>query len=311
MKQGDEAWLEFLGAAMIADIYVNGEKKFHHEGGYSAFRVPITDCLKEQNTIVAVLNNEENQICYPQKADFTFYGGLYCMVNLIIVPSVHFALDYWGASGLNVTPAVDLETGRADITLEAWTNTETEVTFTAAGQTVTASTEQKHAKAVLTISEVHLWDGINDPYLYLAKASLPGGDEVSTRFGCRQFACDPQKGFILNGRPYALRGVSCHQDLKGIGNALTLEHHQQDMEIIREIGATTLRLAHYQHGQEFFDLCDENGLIVWAEIPYITMHMPKGRNNTLSQMKELIVQNYNHPSIAVWVFPMKSPQPVQ
>ena len=111
---------------------------------------------------------------------------------------------------------------------------------------------------------------------------------------------DPQKGFFLNGRAYPLRGVSRHQDRAGVGNALTAAMHQEDMEIIKEIGANTLRLAHYQHAQEFYDLCDENGLIVWAEIPYITLHMPNGRENTLSQMQELVVQNYNHPSIVCW-----------
>ena len=123
---------------------------------------------------------------------------------------------------------------------------------------------------------------------------------MSARFGCRVFEIDPQKGFILNGRSYPLRGGSRHQDCKGVGNALTIEYHKADMEIIREMGCNTLRLAHYQHAQEFYDLCDEYGMVVWAEIPYITMHMSNGRANTLSQMEELVVQNYNHPSIAVW-----------
>ena len=141
---------------------------------------------------------------------------------------------------------------------------------------------------------------MDDPFLYAAEATLDSGDAVSARFGCRKFEIDPQKGFLLNGRSYPLRGVSRHQDRKGLGNALTLAEHKEDMEIIREIGANTVRLAHYQHAQEFYDLCDENGIVVWAEIPYITMHMPGGRANTLSQMEELVVQNYNHPSIAVW-----------
>ena len=141
---------------------------------------------------------------------------------------------------------------------------------------------------------------MDDPYLYTATAKLASEDEVSTRFGCRVFACDPEKGFFLNGRSYPLRGVSRHQDRKGKGNALSYEDHKADMAIIRELGANTLRLAHYQHAQEFYDLCDENGIVVWAEIPYITMHMTNGRENTLSQMRELITQCYNHPCIAVW-----------
>ena len=125
-------------------------------------------------------------------------------------------------------------------------------------------------------------------------------DNISARFGCRTFKIDPEKGFFLNGVSYPLRGVSRHQDRWGIGNALLPEHHKEDMELICEMGANTIRLAHYQHDQYFYDLCDENGLVIWAEIPYISKHMPTGRENTVSQMKELITQNYNHPSIVVW-----------
>ncbi len=297
----EQVYLEFLGAAMIADVYVNDKKLAHHEGGYSTFRVNITDVLAKENSIVVALNNDDNTICYPQKADFTFYGGLYRMVNLIVVPKAHFELDYCGTPGIKVTPLVDLDTKKATVTVEAWTTpAANEVTFTVNGQSQTVSTTANHAQAEFVIEDVHLWDGLNDPYLYTAEATLASGDTVSTRFGCREFHIDPQEGFFLNGHPYLLRGVSRHQDFKDVGNALTIEHHKKDMEIIKELGATTLRLAHYQHAQEFYDLCDESGLIVWAEIPYITMHMKNGRANTLSQMEELIVQNYNHPSIITW-----------
>ena len=156
--------------------------------------------------------------------------------------------------------------------------------------TVNGETKTTERCAQFVIENVRLWDGVDDPWLYTAAAKLPSGDEVSCRFGCRVFTCDPEKGFFLNGRSYPLRGVSRHQDLKGKGNALSYEDHKADMAIIRELGANTLRLAHYQHAQEFYDLCDENGIVVWAEIPYITMHMTNGRENTLSQMRELITQ---------------------
>lgn len=300
LQAGEQVYLEFLGAAMITDIYINNRLLAHHEGGYSTFRVNITDVLSEENTIVAAVNNENSNTCYPQKADFTFYGGLYRMVNLIVVPAVHFALDYCGTPGIKVTPQVDLANQSAVVTAEAWVTEDEPVTFTVDGHSKTVLPVEKHAQAVFTIENVHLWDGLRDPYLYTAKAALESGDEISTRFGCREFHIDPQDGFFLNGRSYPLRGVSRHQDFKDAGNALTMEHHKKDMEIILELGANTLRLAHYQHAQEFYDLCDENGLIVWAEIPYITMHMENARANTLSQMEELVVQNYNHPSIAVW-----------
>ncbi len=299
MNPGDQAWLEFKGAAHTAEVFLNGEKLCHHEGGYSTFRVKLED-LRAENTLTVSVDNSDNDHVYPQKADFTFYGGLYRDVNLIIVPASHFELGYCGTPGIKVTPIVDLKAKSAAVTVETWQTGAESVTIEAAGQSKTVPSADGYAKAEFAIENVHLWDGVDDPYLYTATATLPSGDSVSTRFGCRKFEIDPQKGFILNGRSYPLRGGSRHQDCKGVGNALTLEHHKRDMEIIRELGANTLRLAHYQHAQEFYDLCDENGIVVWAEIPYITMHMKNGRANTLSQMEELIVQCYNHPSIAVW-----------
>lgn len=300
-NETDKAYLEFCGAAMTAEIYLNGEKISRHEGGYSTFRVEITERLEEENTLVVSVDNSNNTTVYPQTADFTFYGGLYRDVNLIIVPETHFDLAYCGSQGIKVTPVVNLEEKKAVVTVEAWVCGDADmVTFEVNQEKINASLEDGRAKAEFVIENVHLWDGVDDPYLYTAKAFMENGDIVSTRFGCRKYYIDPQKGFFLNGHPYLLRGVSRHQDFKGVGNALTIEHHKKDMEIIKEIGATTLRLAHYQHAQEFYDLCDENGLIVWAEIPYITMHMKNGRANTLSQMEELVVQNYNHPSIICW-----------
>ncbi len=298
LNPGEEAWLEFRGAAHTAEVFLNSVKLCHHEGGYSTFRVKLPNLL-EENTLTVSVDNSDNDRVYPQKADFTFYGGLYRDVDLIVVPESHFELGYCGTPGIKVTPIVDLETKSAAVTVETWQNAQT-VTVTVDGQSKTVPSMDGYAKAEFTIENVHLWDGVDDPWLYTAAAELPSGDSVSARFGCRKFEIDPQKGFFLNGRSYPLRGGSRHQDCKGVGNALTLQHHKRDMEIIRELGANTLRLAHYQHAQEFYDLCDEYGMVVWAEIPYITMHMKNGRANTLSQMEELVVQCYNHPSIAVW-----------
>ncbi len=307
LKDGEKAYLEFDGAAMTADVYFNGEKLVHHEGGYSRFRADITEKITETGNVLLVsVDNSDNARVYPQKADFTFYGGLYRMVRLVIVPKSHFSMDYHGGNGIKVTPEVTLpenaaQPASAEVTVEIWAEGGAEyVTVTAAGLTKRAEVTDGYAKVTFRLDTVHLWDGINDPYLYTAKAELNSGDVVETRFGCRSFRIDPQEGFFLNGRLYPLRGVSRHQDRAGVGNALTFSMHQEDMEIIREMGANTLRLAHYQHAQEFYDLCDENGIIVWAEIPYITMHMSGGRDNTLSQMRELVIQNYNHPSIVCW-----------
>jgi beta-galactosidase len=169
---------------------------------------------------------------------------------------------------------------------------------------VVTTLKTDEAVETIEIKNVVLWNGRKNPYLYTAEIELLDGDividKVSTRFGCRTFEIDPKRGFILNGEEYPLRGVSRHQDRWGFGNALLPEHHKEDMEYIYEMGANTIRLAHYQHDQYFYDLCDEYGMVIWAEIPYISKHMPTGRENTISQMKELIVQNYNHPSIVVW-----------
>ncbi len=304
MEAGSRVFLEIKGAAMSAGVSLNGKELAFHRGGYSTFRTDLTEHLVSggegaANELIITVDNSDNDVVYPQKADFTFYGGLYRDVNLIIVPETHFDLSYCGAPGIKVTPTVNLEKKSASVRVETW-QTGGNVTVTVDGQSRTVRSENGYASAEFVIENVHLWDGVQDPYLYMAKAVLDSGDEVSARFGCRTFEIDAQKGFFLNGRSYPLRGVSRHQDCKGAGNALTMEHHKKDMEIVREIGANTLRLAHYQHADEFYDLCDENGILVWAEIPYITMHMKNGRENTLSQMEELVAQCYNHPSIVVW-----------
>lgn len=303
LAAGEQLWLEFEGAAMTAEVYLNGRKLARYAGGYSTFRVELTPALVEGVNLLAVLvDNSENDTVYPQKADFTFYGGLYRPVHLLTVPAGHFALSYHGGSGLKVTPIVNLEARRATVTVEAYTeNADGEtVTFLTAGQTLTATVGNGCAKAEFVIENVHLWDGVDDPYLYTLTASLSSGDSVSARFGCRTIAFDADKGFLLNGRPYRLCGAARHQDRQGLGNALTDAEHEEDLALLREMGANTVRLAHYQHAQHFYDLCDECGLVVWAEIPYITKHMENGRQNTLDQMTDLVVQNYNHPSIVCW-----------
>lgn len=290
-------FLEFQGAAMTTDVYLNGKHLAHHEGGYSAFRVELTEELREENLLCVAVDNSANDRVYPQKADFTFYGGLYRDVNLICVPRQHFELVKDGMPGIKVTPVIKGST--AFVTVETWQSGEGEVSITVADETKTVASRDGRATAAFTIEDVHLWNGVEDPYMYTASAVFHG-DEISAGFGCRTFDFDAEKGFLLNGKIYPLRGVSRHQDRKGIGNALTVKEHEEDMALIREIGANTVRLAHYQHAQQFYDLCDRYGMIVWAEIPYITQHMPNGRENTMSQMRELVMQCYNHPSICCW-----------
>ena len=301
---GEEVWLEFEGAAMTAVVSLNGKILARHAGGYSTFRVNLTPALAAQNTLTVAVDNSGNRTVYPQKADFTFYGGLYRDVHMLIVPQSHFALDNHGAPALRVTPKVADDLQSAVVTIEAAcesTPDGTEVLFTVEGVgKKRALVQDGKAVAVFDIENVHLWDGVADPYLYSAAAVLPSGDAVAVNFGCRKIAFQPDTGFWLNGKNVRLVGAARHQDRAGLGNALTAAEHEEDMQILREMGANTVRLAHYQHAQYFYDLCDKCGLVAWAEIPYITEHMPEANVNTLSQMEELVTQNYNHPSIICW-----------
>ena len=295
MPEGDEVYLQFDGVNSSAKVYFNEKLVCTHYGGYSAFRVKLDD-IKDNNSIKVEADNSPNDFVYPQQADFTFYGGIYRDVTLIGVNKNHFDLDYFGAPGIQVTPVVNGNT--ANVNVKTYVKGEGEVR-------VTVNCEVKTGKdADFVVDNPHLWNGTVDPYLYVAKAELVVDgetvDEVSAHFGIRSFKVDAQKGFILNGKPYALRGVSRHQDRPNIGNALLPEHHKEDIELICEMGANTIRLAHYQHAQYFYDLCDEKGLVIWAEIPYISSHLENGVENTKTQMTELIAQNYNHPCIVTW-----------
>lgn len=308
LPKADRYFLEIQGANSSAILYINGKKLANHDGGYSTWRVDITDALEDKNLFVFEVDNSQNDRVYPQNADFTFYGGIYRDLNIIAVNESHFDLEYYGTPGIKVTPEVVGKDAKVEVEVFVKNAKETQklvYTLKDAEGNVVAEKETPASETVASfeIENVHLWHGKKDPYLYTAEVCLKDEevlDNVSARFGCRTFEIHPENGFILNGEEYPLRGVSRHQDRWGIGNALLKEHHDEDMDLICELGATTIRLAHYQHDQYFYDLCDERGMVVWAEIPYISTHMPNGRENTISQMKELVVQNYNHPSIIVW-----------
>ncbi len=307
LPAGEKYYLEICGANSSADVYLNGKHLAHHDGGYSTWRIDITDALQRDNLLAILVDNAANDRVYPQVADFTFYGGLYRDVNIIAVPAAHFDLDHFGGPGIKVTPTVNGKDANVEVEVFL-TNTQMgqylQYTVLDADGNTVANVATDDTKVSIAIENARLWQGRKDPYLYTVEVNLVEGkeilDNISARFGCRSFEIHPEKGFILNGEAYPLRGVSRHQDRWGLGNALLPEHHEEDMAYILEMGATTIRLAHYQHDQYFYDLCDQVGMVIWAEIPYISNHMPTGRENTVSQMKELIVQNYNHPSIVVW-----------
>jgi len=310
---GGKVYVEFPAAGQQAAVYVNGTQAAYHEGGYSAFRADITDLCKDEgeNLLVVACSNEYKDSVYPQSADFTFYGGLYRGVNLISVPDVHFDLDYYGGPGLMVTPK-PCDCGGAVFEIASWVKGADEnftvmyAVLDADGREVAAAVRPADQPNVsVFVPDAHRWE-MDDPYLYTVTAVLQrrneAYDEVSARVGVRSFSCDPDQGFIINGTPTPLRCVSRHQDQMYKGNALTKEDHYKDAQIIKELGANTIRLAHYQHSQDFYDACDELGFAVWAEIPFISVFNkdPQAHENCISQMKELIIQNYNHPSICFW-----------
>lgn len=304
---GHRTWIEFEGVNSSAEVHLDGVLLARHDGGYSTFRVDVTDHLKDgAGTLVVVVDNAPNETVYPQQADFTFYGGIYREVRQITVDPVHVALDHHGGPGLSVTPHIDGTRAQVEVLARITGAADgTEVRLGIDGESsATVTVRDGVAVAMLSIEQLRRWHGLRDPHLYTARAEvLRAGspvDAVELRFGCREFEVDPQRGFLLNGEEYPLRGVSRHQDWEGVGNVLSEEMMQTDLALLRELGATTVRLAHYQHAQRFLDLCDDAGIVVWAEIPQITVFLPGATQNAEQQLTELIVQNAHHPSIITW-----------
>ena len=311
-REGGRTYVEVLAAALSATVKVNGTVATTHEGGFSIFRADVTDlCHEGENELTIEVSNEDTPSMYPASADFTFYGGLYRGVNLISVPNAHFDLDYYGGPGIMVTP-VPTEDGGANFTIKSFvTNPADDLTVLYSiedcfGREV-ASAVRGSAETEVTIyvPDAQLWS-MDEPNLYTVTATLQRNneavDEIYANVGVRSFKVTPNEGFSINGVPTPLRGVSRHQDRVFEGNALTAEEHYDDAMLIKELGANTIRLAHYQHSQDFYDACDEIGFAVWAEIPFISV-FKKGEGahtHVMEEMKELIIQNYNHPSIMFW-----------
>ena len=315
-KENELVYLEFDGVNASCEVILNGERVASHDGGYSTFRVDVTKQLQEENHLVVKVDNSVNERVYPQKADFTFYGGIYRDVNFLVVSKAHFALTKYGTPGIHVDSKVADDLARIDVktflSLKKDESDEYSLMYVLADSEgnvisqISSSVENDETENLVSfnLENPHLWNGKQDPYLYhMAGVLCKEGqviDKVETDFGIRTIKVDPAKGFFLNGKLYPLRGVSRHQDRKGNGNAISYEMMKEDMELIKEVGANCIRLAHYQHSQYFYDLCDREGMIVWAEIPYISEYLSDGDENAHSQMIELITQNYNHPSIVTW-----------
>ena len=305
---GKRQYIEFRGANHVAEVWCNGHKMGTHKGGFSTFRFELTEAMKTADNLLTV--TVSNGVCsvYPQEADFTFFGGIYRDVFFIEVENAHFDLLKDGTNGVFVTPAASGAT-RVDAFPVCAAGCQINVELLDAKGNLVAEALQKaeeHTVLELSVPAPHLWQGTEDPYCYRANVSLIGGDtildQMTVEYGYRSYHVDPQMGFFLNGKPTPLRGVCRHQDRQDMGWAISRKEHEEDLQLIQQVGANSIRLAHYQHDQDFYGLCDKQGFVVWAEIPYISVHISgqEAYENTLSQMRELIAQNYNHPSILIW-----------
>ena len=306
--KGKKQYIEIQGANHVATVYCNGRELGTHKGGFSTFRYELTPAMRpEGNVLTVVVTNAVSDV-YPQNADFTFYGGLYRDVNYIEVEDAHFDLLLDGTSGVFVTPhnvgntRVDLFPVNADGCMLKVELKDAEGNVVGKGETAAIG----HSHMLINVKNPHLWNGMEDPYCYTCEASIVSGEEVldtvTVTYGYRSFRVDPNTGFWLNGKNVSLHGVSRHQDRLDKGWAISKADHEEDVALIKEVGANTIRLAHYQHDQYFYDLCDKTGFVLWAEIPFISQFIPTqaAYENTISQMTELVAQNYNHPAIFFW-----------
>lgn len=305
-----QVFIRFGAASKMASVFCNGQFVGEHRGGFSAFTMDLTPYLHSgENELTVKVDNHADLPVYPAQADFTFFGGLYRQVELLIfADKAHFNVTEYGADSLLLTPDVETGTVQASVLCDGGdrlTLTVKDPNGTVVAQEETSVTGQK-TTLCLTVSDVQLWDGTQNPCLYTATATLYKDgtpiDVLTDSFGFRRYAVTADKGFFLNGRSYPLHGVCRHQDRENMGWGITQKEHLEDMAMIREIGANTIRLAHYQHDPFFYTLCDREGMVIWAEIPFISLYIPDpaADENLLSQMRELILQNYNHPSICFW-----------
>lgn len=303
-------YIEFNGANSVAEVSVNGKKVGEHKGGYSMFRFRIDPFLdKEENLLEVSVDNTVIPEVFPTSADFTFYGGLYRDVNLIYAGETRFSLDDGSRYAVRAVPARQGDSWVIDVkTSISGANADTVCVYElkdADGITVARSTRPSdNPDDILSISSPRLWNGFKDPYLYTLRCTLVKNakeiDEREINVGFREIEFDSEKGCFLNGEHIKLKGVSRHQDRENLGNALTLKEHEEDINLILEVGANSVRLAHYQQAEEFYTLCDKKGLLVWAEVPVITIYSKARQQNAEEQLTSLIKQNINHPSIFCW-----------
>ena len=323
--QGKRYFIRFEAAGSVADVYLNGKLLGQHRGAFSAFCFELTKGLSDSGTnLLAIrVSNATNTDVAPLSGDFCVFGGIYRPVHLIETSEQNFALTDHGSPGIawqqtQVTAQLASLDVTAQISNPVKTNRELVLTarvLAAAGQTV-ASVEQKIKVALqstapyslrVEVPQPHLWNGLKDPYLYKAVVELRTKDgtvldTVEQPLGLRSCHVDPEKGFFLNGQPYHLHGVNRHQDRKDKGWAITEADMDEDIALLKEMGVTVIRCAHYQHSDFFYSQCDQAGILVWAEIPQVDRidPSPQFAESSRNQLLDLIRQNVNHPAIFVW-----------
>lgn len=322
--EGKRVFLRFEGVASVSEIYVNNTFAGNHKGGYSAFAVEITKLLKygESNDILVKVSNAPRPDVIPVNHTlFGVYGGIYRPVQLIVTENVNIAVTDYAAPGVYISQE-NVTSKSADVKVKIKVDNKTGSTQTAK---VVTTIYEMHGKGVKAKQEMpvtlppqgrqifsqqfalknpHLWQGLDDPYLYKVVTQVYHNnqlvDEVIQPLGLRHFELKTADGMYLNGKKVPMYGVCRHQDWWGVGTALQNEHHDTDLAIIKEIGATTIRFAHYQQSEYLYSKCDSIGFIIWAEIPYVNRVTTQEADNAKQQLVELIRQSYNHPSIYVW-----------
>ncbi len=317
--------MRFEAASLVADVYLNRKLLGEHRGGFGAFCYEITKQLSETGTnLLAIrVDNSKAADIAPLDGDFSIYGGLYRPVHLIVTDEENFSLTDHGSPGVAWSQtSVTTTQAVLDVTAQISNGTQKKGALTLVASVLdedgkaVVSTEQSITLAPrdtapyflrLTVPQPHLWNGRKDPYLYQAVVELRSTngvsvDRVEQPLGLRFYRVDPDQGFFLNGQPYHLHGVDRHQDFMNKGWAITEQDMDQDMALLKELGATVVRCAHYQHSDYFYSLCDRAGILVWAEIPQVNIarDTPEFENTSRSQLLDLIRQNINHPAIFAW-----------
>lgn len=328
--KGKRLFIRFEGVNNIADVFINRHHIGEHRGGYGAFIFEITGKVEygKENSILVRVNNGEQLDIMPLVGDFNFYGGIYRDVHLLITDETCISpLDYASPGVRLIQDSVSYEYAKVRALVELsngnTANQEVELNIRLLDGKKVVKEEMKKVnlsgtstmqqELVFEMNQPHLWNGRQDPFLYQAEISLSRNgklvDCITQPLGLRFYRIDPDKGFFLNGKHLSLRGVCRHQDRSEVGNALRTQHHDEDAALMLEMGVNSVRLAHYPQATYFYDLMDKNGIIVWAEIPFVGpggyndkgfVDLPAFRANGKEQLKELIRQHYNHPSIYVW-----------